>query len=265
MNVKDVIFCLRAGDRVLVIDRDDYGATSRDLSLLADRRDRGVGDRVDRGVVTRALGDAKAREIVRVHVYGKWSSWTVRSGRGIQLPGLTPMSSLEAVDFPPIRPESTDTESFVDSWMLISFDDRRGHARFETRPFVGLFNIVEICLSDGMKEIGPLAFAKCLSLKTAKLGTGLVALGNDAFCGCLNLEEIVLPDEVMEIGERSFQGCTSLKTVRVGTRLVEVKSRAFESCSSLVEISLADTVVEIGESAFGFCSMLEKVKLGGSV
>ena len=68
-------------------------------------------------------------------------------------------------------------------------------------------------LPEDIDEIGDHAYAKDLSLKEARIPSGITVLGAGAFANCHNLENVVLPKSLKEIGYNCFFDTPKLKTI----------------------------------------------------
>lgn len=83
-----------------------------------------------------------------------------------------------------------------------------------------------ITIPDGVKQIGPSAFADHIGIT-----------------------KVTLSDSVETIGEGAFAGCSNLTTLESGKALKQIKDRAFEGCP-MQNIKIASSVEEIGLRAF---------------
>ena len=68
-------------------------------------------------------------------------------------------------------------------------------------------NLINIKFPTSLKEIGPRAFANCISLKKLNLNEGLETIAMGAFSGCSNLSgSIALPFSISRIEPFAFEG-----------------------------------------------------------
>ena len=147
----------------------------------------------------------------------------------------------------------------------------------EERAFMYCTSLVELTLSDSVRNIDSEAFRKCSSLDPLDL-RGVRYIGFETFRDCSSLRAISIPDTVTELGEGSFYICSSAVSVSVGSGVGGLLPRTFGYCSSLTEVSLGDissigascfindtaladfsmpdTVTHVGDSAFSGCRSL---------
>ncbi len=118
-------------------------------------------------------------------------------------------------------------------------------------------------LTEGCKEIAPLAFSGCDKLTEVITSEGLQSIGVRAFYRCRSLLEIRLADTLKAIGDDAFFGCESLRAVKLGEGLQSLGMQAFFGCKSLESAELPQTLNEIKASTFYGCSALKTVSLGG--
>ena len=132
------------------------------------------------------------------------------------------------------------------------------------------FNVNQITIEEGVKEIGEGAFAfvksankitlpnslqkigasafNSIEVSEIQLGEGLEIIEKDAFYGS-TITKITIPDSVTSIGMRAFQNCADLKTVQLGSGLEKISSYMFAD-SGITEITIPENVLEISSFAF---------------
>lgn len=151
--------------------------------------------------------------------------------------------------------------------------------------------IKSVIISEGVKEVGKLAFRGCESIETIKVPKTVKKIDEYAFEGCSNLKEIVLPQKV-KTEKGIFSGCLSLcnedgliilddvlygwKGLKQGEKILVIPEgiTKIAKCGlshyflyyswDLKEIVLPDGLLEIGESAFKGIH-LEKINIPDSV
>lgn len=89
--------------------------------------------------------------------------------------------------------------------------------------------LVSVTISDGITEIGNMAFYQCRNLTQVNLPESMQKIGDFAFFGCSKLQSIVLPAGVNYIGAYSFRQCGALTSVTVLStdKLPDLGDKAF--------------------------------------
>ena len=145
----------------------------------------------------------------------------------------------------------------------------------------------KIVFSDGVEQIGSLAFARFSSLETVEMADSVITLGDKVFQHCVKLEritlsenlqtigsycfyntgsqtddvfELTLPDSVVNIEEYAFYA-SGLRKINISesSNLAYMGDSAFSSCE-LSKIYFPATIRKIGTSAFYGCDSLETVQ-----
>jgi len=102
-------------------------------------------------------------------------------------------------------------------------------------------------------------------IKKIDVGTGFVALGDNAFRGLDGVTSVSLPDTLRSIGHAAFSDCGSLKMIAIPSSVTSIGSYAFYDCKYLSNVSFPDGVREIGESAFRGCSSIVMLQMPGKL
>lgn len=133
-------------------------------------------------------------------------------------------------------------------------------------------SITSINLPEGLRFIGPSAFAMCRDLTTMILpdslvslggyaffnaglssitfGTGLTAIETNTFYGNTLLTSVSLPDNIKIIDEYAFYGCYGLETVSLPNALMVLGIHAFAGCIALASITIPGTLAHVSDYAF---------------
>lgn len=122
-----------------------------------------------------------------------------------------------------------------------------------------------VIVSEGVKEIGRMAFCDCTELLSVTLPKSLRYMGYRTFGGCENLKNVKLPASGFNFADGCFCGCTSLETVTLPADLGSVPEMTFAECTSLKEIQIPDSVRCIGTRAFRGCTSLFSVTIPDNV
>ena len=119
--------------------------------------------------------------------------------------------------------------------------------------------IESVIILEGVYEIPNNAFCGFKSLRTIKLPSTLLLIGEGAFEACTSLERIVIPDGVNEINRRTFEMCTKLKEVYIPDSVTVIHFEVFRNCTSLEYITGGRGLKCIDFPAFVGCSSLKEV------
>ena len=124
----------------------------------------------------------------------------------------------------------------------------------------------ELSFADDVKEVP--AYILCgagIEGALAVKGSGLTAVGSDAFSMNVSMRSITLPDQLEAIGDRAFSYCIGLENITIPSAVKSVGSAAFMQCCSLSELTFPESAVDFGEAAFAFCDQLTSVSLPANV
>lgn len=113
-------------------------------------------------------------------------------------------------------------------------------------------------LPEGLRSIGPRAFAGCKGLKRLLLPPGLETLGQRAFEGC-GLERADLPRSLTALPEYAFAQCRSLSRLTLPDTLTTLGHHCFYNCRALEELVLPPGVTFAGEGLLQNCHALRRL------
>ena len=108
----------------------------------------------------------------------------------------------------------------------------------------------EFTVPDGVRALGPSAFAVCKELKKINLPDTLELIDFYCFAECESLNNVVLPEKTADLEMFAFTGCTSLTDITFPEGLTEIGAGAFFSCTSLKEVTFPKSLTTIGQCAF---------------
>ena len=120
-------------------------------------------------------------------------------------------------------------------------------------------------IAEGYTKIESFCFDGFGSLRTVKLPSSLLAIGDYAFSSCKRLRGLELPDTLRVIKQGAFCQCAKLAMVKIPSGILEIEDSTFSFCTSLETIDIPDTVSSIGAEAFSGCEKLRKLYLPDSV
>ena len=153
--------------------------------------------------------------------------------------------------------------------------------------FIGDDTIEEVIIPEGVKTIGPYAFANLTALKRVVLPSTLVRIDQGAFYGCTALKTVEGLDSVKFINQNAFAGCAlegsikldsvvaladyaffgnpSLKSVTLSASTQSVGAYAFAGAKSLTSVTIPAEKIKLGRYAFSGCESLPTVTVNASV
>lgn len=114
-------------------------------------------------------------------------------------------------------------------------------------------DIRRVVVGTGITAIGTDAFADCTNLQTVQLPDTLQIIGENSFQNCKRLTEVRIPASVQKIGQKAFYHCTALQRVILKPGLQRIRDWAFAGCTALQEIQIPTTVYQIATNAFADC------------
>ena len=130
--------------------------------------------------------------------------------------------------------------------------------------FADCFSLEKIELGH-IESFGQNTFARCSSLKTAKIqGSSDVAYPSNMF-GTWGTGHSAAPLETLEIGAGKIQFSLSnnqkdsIETIVLGDGVTEIPNNFAANCTKLTSVSLPDALTSVPANAFQGCSSLEKV------
>lgn len=100
-----------------------------------------------------------------------------------------------------------------------------------------------VTVPDGVKVIGPNAFAAHTGITKVILPDSVEVIGEGAFTGCNNLSQIEGGNSVKQIRDRAYQGCP-LRDIRIPASVEEIGLRAFAVASSVEEAGDGTVIFE---------------------
>ncbi len=153
--------------------------------------------------------------------------------------------------------------------------------------FIGDDTVEEVIIPEGVKTIGPYAFANLTALKRVVLPSTLERIDQGAFYGCAALKTVVGLESVKFINQNAFAGCglegsikldsvvaladyafygnASLKSVTLSSATQSVGAYAFAGAKSLTSVNIPAEKIKLGRYAFSGCESLPIVSINASV
>ena len=124
--------------------------------------------------------------------------------------------------------------------------------------------ITSVILPEGVRSIGPRAFANCRNLQSVTLPRSLQIIDGNAFADCVSLKSISLPGGLTDLRTGAFAG-SGITSVTVPSAITKLERGIFKNCKSLASVSLPGGLKKIESEAFYGCGSLRKVSLPAGV
>ena len=153
--------------------------------------------------------------------------------------------------------------------------------------FIGDDTIEEVVIPEGVKSIGPYAFANLTKLKKITLPSTLEKIDYGAFYGCTSLQTVVGLENVKFINQNAFYGCdlqgeislnsatavanlsfagnVNLERVVFSDTIQSIGAYAFFGNTALKSVTIAAPIVKLSEGAFMGCESLTEISINAAV
>ena len=102
--------------------------------------------------------------------------------------------------------------------------------------FAYCYNLQQVVIEDGIKEIPTAAFINCNTLISISIPSSVEVIGESAFAVCTRLYILTLPEGVKAIKKGAFVD-TPLVSITLPSTLISIESGAFEACYRLFIIN----------------------------
>lgn len=130
-------------------------------------------------------------------------------------------------------------------------------------PFYRTFNLEDVYLSNGLREIPAHLLAYNTKLHTINVPEQITKIGEGAFYQCEQLPEFPFPATLTTIDDYAFSYCRNLDGIVLkGTNITRVGTGAFAYNDKIEEIVIPEEV-SIGEQLFVGCSALKTAIIEG--
>ncbi len=131
-----------------------------------------------------------------------------------------------------------------------------GYTKIESFCFDGFGSLRTVRLPSTLLAIGEYAFSSCKRLRGIELPDTLKVIKQGAFCQCAKLAMVKIPSGILEIEDSTFSFCTSLETIEIPDTVSSIGAEAFSGCEKLRKLYLPDSVKFIDTNAFSYCTNL---------
>ncbi len=126
------------------------------------------------------------------------------------------------------------------------------------RGAFGNLEIESVEIPEGWVSTGG-SFSWSKRLKTVKLPSTLLEIGEDAFNGCTALTSVELPEGLQRIGKYAFQGCTALTTIDLPDSIVQMDTMVFYKSGITTQPDWPTGLETVGAQIFLKCPALKGV------
>lgn len=156
-------------------------------------------------------------------------------------------------------PVKGDGYSFDPDTKILTISSNGGTTAWKSNSSIGVDDIKEIVIQEGVTSIGNMAFLGCTNMVNVSFPKTITSIEDAAFSLCTSLENVTLPDGITYIPKRIFRKCTSLTNITFPKELTYIAANAFEDCSKLEEVNFPSKLTYIETEAFSGCTSLSKV------
>lgn len=143
----------------------------------------------------------------------------------------------------------TSAENLTDVLVIPSEIDGIPVEMISGHAFYKKYQIKQVIISDGIREIGEYAFSECNNLTFVSIPDSVEKIDGSAFWYCDKLDNIEMLG-VTHIGAAAFGYCKSLKKIYISNKLKEIEYLAFDK-SGLTEIYYYGTIEDVYDLEIG--------------
>ena len=161
-----------------------------------------------------------------------------------------------------------------------------GLTTIENKALLNAYGILNITLSDTIKEVGTKAFGSPLFTTKSEDGfetmgdilvkysgtasevsvpENLRFIGSEAFAKNEQITKVTLPKGIQSIGENAFKECSNLVSCNIPETCIKICDGAFYQNRLFEEIVIPASTTDIGEAAFFECNAAKSITLGENV
>lgn len=101
---------------------------------------------------------------------------------------------------------------------------------------VGLRNIIEVHINDGITKIGDYAFWNHTYITKMTIPNSVQYVGRNAFDNCSALTALVFPHNCTSVGTYAFNRCSKMETITFNGNISTINTYTFSSCTGLAAI-----------------------------
>lgn len=101
---------------------------------------------------------------------------------------------------------------------------------------VGLRNLIEVHINDGITKIGDYAFWNHSYITKMTIPNSVQSVGRNAFDNCSALTTLVFPHNCTTFGTYAFNRCSKMGTITFQGNLATINTYTFAACTALTAI-----------------------------
>ena len=101
---------------------------------------------------------------------------------------------------------------------------------------VGLRNVIEVHINDGITKIGDYAFWNHSYITKMTIPNSVQSVGRNAFDNCAALTTLVFPHNCTTFGTYAFNRCSNMGTITFQGSLSTINANTFAACNALTAI-----------------------------
>ncbi len=152
----------------------------------------------------------------------------------------------------------------VDKWVEIDFVDEYSNPITVSKFYIKNKLVEEVELTSASR-VKNLAFYKCASLKSLKIGDTVESIGENAFYGCTGLNFVEIGSGVQKIEENAFEKSSSINSIVWGARKCECSEPFDSSSPSVKSFVFKEGVEEIPDLLCLFMGGIQEIVIPKSV
>ena len=169
-------------------------------------------------------------------------------------------SSLTSVSLPSSI-EMLNNNCFKDCKNLIDVKISEGLKQIPVSAFENCTSLTGINLPNSIETIMAAAFKGCSSLERFSSPSALVKIDDEVFSNCISLKDFQCDENLSSLGVAAFSGCYNLEAFTFNSKIVVVPANIFNGCTNLVYLNNSNKITRIEANAFLKCKSLPSFKL----
>ena len=126
------------------------------------------------------------------------------------------------------------------------------------RIIVDGVEVTDLCIPDGVTNIGNYAFYNCDGLTSVTIPDSVTSIAPYAFEDCGGITSVIVPGRfrMQSVFQKSYQSITNAVIINGET---SIGDSAFSDCTGLTSVTIPDSVTSIANNAFSGCGNIRNV------